>query len=522
MRRRHAKYTRTSNGQSAGVEMRRGACGDPGGSVEGSGPAKVREWERVVGGAIEIGHQLSHQSVDQESDGDSGRSPDQEDDRRSGPVSREAPWGWNTNVPVLDVWAIEPYFGGSHRYFLKGLAANSSHRVHVFSLPGRHWKWRMHGGALNLARQLNEEAVAQRHGPDVLFVSDMLDLPVLLSLVEPSVRRAPVAVYFHENQLTYPLPPGVERDLGYGMKNLTSTLAADAVFFNSQYHRAEFLQGVRDLLATVPDEVPTWAVDDVARKARVLAVGCDLRRLDAFRKAGMQAAINGHWGDAEDGPLIVWNQRWEYDKAPNDLFTALHELKARGVGFRLAMAGPNQGTPTAEFLRAHEELGDRIVQWGKLDSFQEYASLLWAADVVASTAIHEFFGVAVVEAIYCGCRPVLPWRLSYPELIPEEVHQEVLYGEGRVGAGVGNGSGSGKSLVRRLAAHLGGAVRLEQHGQALRRGAGPACSWAGTSGRVEWGRKRAVAGGGGHEDPGHWRGGLHRVHHHPRARGRGA
>ncbi len=460
MRRRHGKYTRTSNVQSAGVEMRRGTCEDPGGSVEGSGPAKVREWERVVGGATEIGHQLSHQPVDQESDGDrgpktdqgrgldGGRSPDragdrggdpsggrktdQEDDRRSGPVSQEAPWGWNTSVPVLDVWAIEPYFGGSHRYFLKGLAANSSHRVHVFSLPGRHWKWRMHGGALNLARQVNEEAVAQGRGPDVLFVSDMLDLPVLLSLVEPSVRRAPVAVYFHENQLTYPLPPGVERDLGYGMKNLTSALAADAVFFNSRYHRAEFLHGVRDLLAAVPDEVPIWAFDDAARKARVLAVGCDLQRLDAFRKAGMQAAINGHWGDAEDGPLIVWNQRWEYDKAPNDLFTALHELKARGVGFRLAMAGPNQGTPTAEFLRAHEELGDRIVQWGKLESFHEYASLLWAADVVASTAIHECFGVAVAEAIYCGCRPVLPWRLSYPELIPEEVHQEVLYGEGQL------------------------------------------------------------------------------------------
>jgi glycosyltransferase involved in cell wall biosynthesis len=108
----------------------------------------------------------------------------------------------------------------------------------------------------------------------------------------------------------------------------------------------------------------------------------------------------------------------------------LYALKEAGVAFRLALAGPNQGTPTAAFLQAKKVLAGNVVQWGRVDSPADYASLLWAADVVVSTAIHEFFGVAVVEAVYCGCRPVLPRRLSYPELIPAEAQSEVLYGPG--------------------------------------------------------------------------------------------
>ncbi len=140
-------------------------------------------------------------------------------------------------------------------------------------------------------------------------------------------------------------------------------------------------------------------------------------------------AAAGCWGDAQKGPLIVWNQRWEYDKAPEVLFRGLRVLHERGVAFRLAVAGSGAVVPSAEFAEARAALADHIVHWGRVAEYADYAALLWAADVVVSTAIHEFFGVAVLEAVYCGCRPVLPRRLSYPELIPAEAHEEVLYGE---------------------------------------------------------------------------------------------
>lgn len=342
----------------------------------------------------------------------------------------------------LRVWALEPYYGGSHRQFLEGLQAHSTHEVTALTLPGRHWKWRMHGGALSLARQARER-VAVSEPPQVLFASSMLDLATFLALAGAVVGAAPRLLYFHENQLTYPLPAGVERDLGYGVKQVAAALAAHRVLFNSQFHRGEFLQGVRGLLAAVPDEAPLWAAEVIEAKSAVLPVGCDLRRFDAYRP-GAGGAIgsdreagrpgSGRWGEPRNGPLIVWNQRWEYDKAPGDLFRGLYALQERGLPFRLALAGANQGLPAAEFVEARRRLADHVVQWGRVERFGDYADLLWQADIVVSTARHEFFGVAVVEALYCGCRPVLPRRLSYPEIVPPEAHRWALYEEGEFAA----------------------------------------------------------------------------------------
>ncbi|MDP7416822.1 MAG: DUF3524 domain-containing protein, partial [Desulfobacterales bacterium] len=43
------------------------------------------------------------------------------------------------------------------------------------------------------------------------------------------------------------------------------------------------------------------------------------------------------------------------------------------------------------------------------------------------TAMQENFGMSVIEAMMMGCVPLLPDRLSYPEILPEAFHGDFLY-----------------------------------------------------------------------------------------------
>jgi glycosyltransferase involved in cell wall biosynthesis len=62
--------------------------------------------------------------------------------------------------------------------------------------------------------------------------------------------------------------------------------------------------------------------------------------------------------------------------------------------------------------------GDRIDHFGYAEDRADYWRRLARCDWVLSTARHEFFGIAVVEALRAGCLPWLPERLSYVEILP--------------------------------------------------------------------------------------------------------
>jgi glycosyltransferase involved in cell wall biosynthesis len=307
---------------------------------------------------------------------------------------------------------LEPYYGGSHREFADGWRERSRHRIELVTLPDRFWKWRLRGAALHLARK-----VSSPESYDGLIASSMLSLAELRGLWGRDCP--PALLYFHENQLTYPVPEGESRDVQFAFTNISSALAAQRVLFNSGYHRRAFFEGLDATLRMMPDYRPSWVKGALEERSGVLYPGCRLPRAQPRPRTRA----------AGETPLLIWNHRWEFDKDPEAFFRVLYRLVDRGVELRVALLGESfQFVPKA-FLEARERLGQRVVQYGFAPDRGEYLGWLGRGDVVVSTAIQENFGIAVVEAIRLGCCPLLPARLSYPELIPEGFHDRCLYGD---------------------------------------------------------------------------------------------
>ncbi|NTV13408.1 MAG: DUF3524 domain-containing protein [Desulfobulbaceae bacterium] len=306
------------------------------------------------------------------------------------------------------ILALEPFYGGSHRAFLDGLAAQLDGELELLTMPARHWKARMRMAAPQLAIELGRRNI-QGGEYRAILCSSYVDVATFRGLAPAWVREVPICTYFHENQFAYPVTVEAERDLHFAITNLTTALASERLAFNSIYNRDSLLDGCRRMFARSADLRLEGVEAAILDKSVILSPGQDFATIDASQPLARDGA-----------PVIVWNQRWEHDKNPEEFFAALFELVASGVDFRLVVLGESFRATPPIFAEARSRLAERILHFGYADSPAAYASWLRRGDLVVSTAGHEFFGIAVVEAVRAGCRPLLPDRLAYPELFPDE------------------------------------------------------------------------------------------------------
>ncbi len=313
------------------------------------------------------------------------------------------------------VLVVEPYFGGSHKQFLLGLQQHIEAEFTFLTLPARKWKMRMQLSAPWFASCI--EKMDDRFF-DTVLCSTFVDVAVLKALVvnlENWNFYCKFCTYFHENQFAYPNRQEEKIRNQFTSINFTTALVSDKLAFNSRYNWQTFIAKSAGFIRKTADMNLQPVLQKIEKKTDILYPGVDF---DHF------SGKKGH----NNIPVICWNHRWEHDKDPESFFGALVEVEERGYDFRIIVLGQAFRDIPEIFTSSKTRFGDKILHFGYAATRQDYIDLLEKCDIVISTALHEFFGIAVIEALRAGCIPLLPNRLSYTELYPEEY----LYADGQL------------------------------------------------------------------------------------------
>lgn len=311
---------------------------------------------------------------------------------------------------ILKIAAIETFYGGAHQVFIDGLTKHSRHKITLLTLPDQLWRYRMKLSASEIIQNVDNLAEF-----DLIFVTSLCNIAELKALVGPNCP--PVVLYVHENQLTYPRSCQQKRDVQAEWIDFMNTVTADMVIYNSDFHRKNYHQVLKSFIKEIPYKPLSseYWVKRAQQRSRTLYPGTDTP--DYCSK---NSSLN-------NVPSILWNHRWEYDKQPDLFLETLVQCMDAGYDFEVILLGESSSATSKKYETLINKLSEHIFHYGYVESREEYFSLLASADIVISTAIQENFGLSIVEAIQCGCFPLLPNRLSYPELIPEEYHDRVLY-----------------------------------------------------------------------------------------------
>ncbi|XP_055086579.1 glycosyltransferase-like domain-containing protein 1 isoform X3 [Periophthalmus magnuspinnatus] len=227
----------------------------------------------------------------------------------------------------------------------------------------------------------------------------------------------------------------------------TTRSCPDEVVFNSQFNLDSFVGSLRSFLKQIPDPRPQDLEYRIRSKSRVLFFPLDLPQVEPFlpehkrqrrprvqdqspRPETRSDAQSEPGLDSDGGPEcapdqvqplhIVWPHRWEHDKNPALLFWVLLRLKDRGLDFRVSVLGERFSEEPEVFAESRDLLENHILHWGFLESKDQFYKVLTESDLVLSTAKHEFYGVSMLEAVHCGCFPLVPDALVYPEIFPDQ------------------------------------------------------------------------------------------------------
>ncbi|XP_033087503.1 glycosyltransferase-like domain-containing protein 1 isoform X11 [Trachypithecus francoisi] len=203
----------------------------------------------------------------------------------------------------MSILIIEAFYGGSHKQLVDLLQEELGDCV-LYTLPAKKWHWRARTSALYFSQTI---PISEHYR--TLFASSVLNLTELAAL-RPDLGKLKTILYFHENQLIYPIKKCQERDFQYGYNQILSCLVADVVVFNSVFNMESFLTSIGKFMKLIPDHRPKDLEGIIRPKCQVIYF--PIRFPDVSR---------------------------EHDKDPESFFKVLMHLKDLGLNFHVSILG---------------------------------------------------------------------------------------------------------------------------------------------------------------------------------------
>ncbi|XP_042716823.2 tRNA-queuosine alpha-mannosyltransferase isoform X8 [Chrysemys picta bellii] len=324
----------------------------------------------------------------------------------------------------MSILLIEAFYGGSHKQ-LADLLQEEIEECVLYTLPAKKWHWRARTAALYFMQTVPANANYR-----ILFASSVLNLTELIAL-RPDFGKLKKVLYFHENQLTYPVQKCQERDFQYGYNQILSCLVADIVVFNSAFNMESFLTSIGKFLKLIPDHRPKDLEKIIRPKCQVLHFPIrfpDVSRFMPEHKLAHLEKITGFRGN-EDTYLfrcLPFQQKY----------------RATGSLMKTSSSSPESGLCEAQSglcTTQQERLQYPLTSLEKLNKSKASAStnqevpcqedkqhvtfnpcnLLSGTDY-QQRPLHIVWPHRWIEAVYCGCYPLCPNALVYPEIFPAE------------------------------------------------------------------------------------------------------
>jgi len=179
--------------------------------------------------------------------------------------------------------------------------------------------------------------------------------------------------------------------------------AYDGIFVGTEYHKSRIVEERIKKYADVDD------VQDMTNKIHVTGNPFNSKELQQYKKP---------WKEKDD--LIVFPNRWDYEKRPNLLLDLAHIIKQEFKSFDIIITtSRSEFTSNKKWLKRYAEIckDEGVIKDIKVVSKADYYKLLGKAKFMISTTVEENFGYCNVESMAVNTVPIVPNAFSHPEVV---------------------------------------------------------------------------------------------------------